>query len=558
MLRRAMLLSVLFGLGMQTSLWGDIINVPDDQPTIQAAIDAAADGDEIIVAPGTYFENIYLLGKAVTLRSSAGPEVTIIDANGSGTVVTCDSGEGPNTIIDGFTITGGVGTEFEVFPGVFWIAGGGMLNGASGPTVSDCRFSGNEALVGGGMSNVSSSPTVTNCTFSGNSSSSGGGMANFNGGSPIVTGCMFSDNWAIGGGGMANRDSDPTVANCTFNDNFAVDSGGGMANWGGAPTVTNCTFSENLTPGQGGGMSNVYSSSPTVTNCTFRDNWSINDRGGGLSAWVGSSPTVANCTFTENTGGGMWMKLNSWMTVTNCILWNNTPNELLGVIPTVTYSDVKGGIAGEGNIDVDPQFVDPNNGDYHLLPGSPCIDAADNTGVPADTQDLDGDGNTDEPVPVDLDGNPRFVDDPDTPDTGNPDGIHPIVDMGAFEFGPPDPCADEDGDGSVTICHIPPGNPDAAHTITVSVNALPAHLAHGDHCGACEEDDGLLMGGNSDVNAELCPTDLDDSGDIGAADVTQLLGSWGPCAGCPADFNGDGVVGAFDLAQLLGAWGPCE
>ena len=66
------------------------------------------------------------------------------------------------------------------------------------------------------------------------------------------------------------------------------------------------------------------------------------------------------------------------------------------------------------------------------------------------------------------------------------------------------------------------------------------------------------MGGGSDVNPEPCPTDLDDSGDIGAEDLAQLLGSWGPCAGCPADFNGDGVVDAFDLAQLLGAWGPCE
>ena len=119
-----------------------------------------------------------------------------------------------------------------------------------------------------------------------------------------------------------------------------------------------------------------------------------------------------------------------------------------------------------------------------MNPGSPAIDAADNTAVPADSADLDDDGDTDEPVPVDLDGNPRFVDDPDTPDTGNPDGINPIVDMGAFEFN----CIDDDADGRVTICHIPPGNPENAHTITVSVNALPAHLAHGDYCGPCEDE----------------------------------------------------------------------
>ena len=416
----SLFVTITISLLLSASTQADIINVPADQPTIQDCIAAAEHGDECVVAPGTYFENINFLGKAITLHSIEGQLVTTINAGGSGTVVTCNSNEGPDTVLQGFTISGGVGTEFEVFPGVFWIAGGGMLNGESGPTVSDCTFSGNEALVGGGMSNVSSSPTVTNCTFSGNSAASGAGMANFNGGSPIVTGCMFSDNWATGGGGMTNRDSDPTVANCTFNDN-----------------------------------------------------WSIMDRGGGLSAWVGSSPTVTNCTFTENRGGGMWMKLSSWMTVTNCILWNNTPTELLGVIPAVTYSDVKGGIAGEGNIDADPRFVDPNNGDYHLLPGSPCIDAADNTAVP-------------EAIVTDLDGNPRFVDDPNTDDTGF--GEPPIVDMGAYEF--QDPCADDDGDGRITICHLPPANPDNARTILVSMRALPAHLTHGDHCGPCEDGGG--------------------------------------------------------------------
>ncbi len=85
---------------------------------------------------------------------------------------------------------------------------------------------------------------------------------------------------------------------------------------------------------------------------------------------------------------------------------------------TVAFSDVQGGFAGIGNIDADPLFVDPANGDYRLRPGSPCIDAADTTAVPGD-------------ITTDLDGNPRFIDDPATADTGN--GVcH--VDMGAYEF----------------------------------------------------------------------------------------------------------------------------
>jgi hypothetical protein len=85
----------------------------------------------------------------------------------------------------------------------------------------------------------------------------------------------------------------------------------------------------------------------------------------------------------------------------------------------------------EGNIDMDPLFVNPTNGDFTLLPNSPCIDAADNTAVPADIADVDSDGDTDEPLPWDISGNPRFIDQPEVPDTGN--GTVPIVDMGAFE-----------------------------------------------------------------------------------------------------------------------------
>ncbi|MFQ5530634.1 MAG: hypothetical protein ACE5FP_09870, partial [Gemmatimonadota bacterium] len=75
-----------------------IINVPGDQPTVQDGINAAVSGqDEIVVAPGTYLETIDFLGKAITLRSSDGPEVTIIDGTGFFHVVQCVNGEGPDT-----------------------------------------------------------------------------------------------------------------------------------------------------------------------------------------------------------------------------------------------------------------------------------------------------------------------------------------------------------------------------------------------------------------------------------------------------------------------------
>ncbi len=370
--------------------------------SIQTAIDNAVDTDEIVVAPGTYNEAINFLGKAITLRSSDGPEVTIIDGTGFFThVVQCVSGEGLDTILDGFTITGG-----NARGNIPDNLGGGMLNTESSPTVMNCVFSGNTAQAGGGMYNyLGSFPTVTNCTFSGN----------------LVAG---------GGGGMSNALSSPTVTDCTFSGNAAGVVGGAMYNIGGTPMVTNCTFSDN-SAGGGGGMFNRDNSSPIVT---------------------------------------------------NCIVWGSTNGEIVnlpGAAPTVSYSDVQGGWPGLGNIDADPLFVDPDNGNLRLQPGSPCIDAGDNIAVPAG-------------ITTDLDGNPRFVDDPDTIDSGN--GDPPIVDMGAYEFQGAPPCPWDcggDDDGNVGI---------------VDFLAL---LAQWGTLGSCN-------------------IDGDGSG-VGINDFLALLANWGPC-----------------------------
>ncbi len=205
MTRNTILASVLFGLGIQTSVLADIINVPGDQPTIQEAIDAASDGDEVVVAPGTYNEAISLLGKAITLRSSDGPEVTTIDANGSDTVVRCDGWEGPETVITGFTITGGKAE-----------GGGGMYNFGT-PTVTHCRFIGNHAKFGGGgmYNEQGSSARVINCTFNGNSAPIGGGMYNCCEASPKIINCTLANNNADLAGGIFNSGpgTNPMVIN---------------------------------------------------------------------------------------------------------------------------------------------------------------------------------------------------------------------------------------------------------------------------------------------------------------------------------------------------------
>ena len=452
--------------------------------TIQVAIDDANNGDQIAAMPGTYYEAVNFLGKAVWLYSSGGPNDTTIDGTGAYHVVQCISGEGAGTVLEGFTITGG--NAYGLFPDR---CGGGMYNEGSSPTVTNCTFSGNSAGDGGGMYNYdNSSPTVTNCTFSGNSAGDGGGMYNYDNSSPTVTGCTFTGNTVTSngggmsniqssptvtgctfsgnttdygdGGGMFNSQSSPAVTNCTFTGNTVTWEGGGMYNLSSSPTVTNCTFSGN-TAFNGGGMYNSMSmSSPTVTNCTFSGNTAEYGSGGGMYNFADSNPTVTNCTFSGNTaesgagggmynsqssptvtnctftgngaGGGMHNFYSSNPTLTNCILWGDSPNEIFdddNSSTTVTYSDVGGGYAGTGNIDADPNFVDAASGNLRLSYGSPCIDAADSAALL--------------PMPysaLDLDGNIRFVDVSSITNTGS--GPLEFLDMGAYEY----PCNWSEGD----------------------------------------------------------------------------------------------------------------
>ena len=208
-----------------TSLTQDNIHyVPSEYPTIQAAINAAVDDDQIVVASGTYAETIDLLGKAVTLRSSAGAGSTVIDGNDAGTVVRCVSGESQNTVIDGFTITGGQGNSAND-------SGGGMFNSNSHPTITNCIVIANQAGDdGSGMLNLNSSPTVSGCQFIDNiGPADGGAMYNKNNSNPTIVGCVFMGNQSVGagfthaGGAMVNHSgSSPTITNCEFINNFAT------------------------------------------------------------------------------------------------------------------------------------------------------------------------------------------------------------------------------------------------------------------------------------------------------------------------------------------------
>ena len=206
---RGIVLFTIF-ISFQSVIFSAVIKVPGDYPTIQDAIDAAVAGDTVLVAPGTYVENIDFKGKGITVKGDQGAGVTIIDGNQAGSVVTCKSGEDEKSVLEGFTITNGSGTL--VYLGYYF---------------------------GGGMYNEHSNPTVTNCIFTGNSAEFGGGMLNMEHGNAKVMNCTFTGNSAWAGGGMYNGQSSPMVTNCTFADNSANDFGGGMYNSSSNPTVTN-------------------------------------------------------------------------------------------------------------------------------------------------------------------------------------------------------------------------------------------------------------------------------------------------------------------------------
>ncbi|MBU0755276.1 MAG: right-handed parallel beta-helix repeat-containing protein [Planctomycetes bacterium] len=427
-------LAVLFSLAV--SGFSETIHIPGDLPTIQAGIDAAIVGDIVLVAPGTYTENLDFLGKAITLRSSVGSASTIINGGmpsdpQKGSVVTFSMGEERDSVLEGFTLYKGTGTydEYDWFAnggGVYCVDssptlidivfsnnsvswdGGGFYCLSGNPRLSRCTFLHNRALAyysygdgGGGMYNRSGNPELTDCTFIENHSEWEGGGFHNAGGHPLIIDCRFDGNSAISGGGLHTQDSPITMEGCLFADNTGFnggaidhddgdpiftdclfihntgDSGGGIYNWGGPLTIKNCRFIENTSSFSGGAIA-LWEGRLNASNCLFIENEA--PQGGGL--YNRSYATMTNCTLCNNTagvnGGGLYNIEASRSRLINCILWGDTPEEIFNhefAYCLVSYSCIQGGFPGEGNIDADPLFVAERNRDYHLTYHSPCRDA---------------------------------------------------------------------------------------------------------------------------------------------------------------------------------------
>src|SRR5262249_50476569 len=152
-------LAIVFALaGGAAPAGAATIHVPADFATIQQAIAAAAPGDTVLVAPGTYVENISFLGKAVIVAAEQGPAATIIDGNGAGSVVSFTSGETRGAILRGFTIRNGANT----------FNGGGVLVQNSSPSIVGNWITGNGSCSGAGLYSGFGSPLIQDNTIARN------------------------------------------------------------------------------------------------------------------------------------------------------------------------------------------------------------------------------------------------------------------------------------------------------------------------------------------------------------------------------------------------------
>jgi len=338
----------------------------------------------------------------------------------------------------------------------------------------------------------------------------------------IIKNCIIASNAAVMASGIYCKQSSPAIVDCLIRNNYAAIFGGaGLYNENSDTTVINSKFMLNFCDinetGEGGDGGAIYNqaSSPVMTNCEFKCNTAMRN-GGGIYNWD-SMPEYINCTFSGNiadvNGGGIFNDIlfPGQVIIKSSVLWGNSDSngmadeysQIGGNLPVVYSSCIQDEIPSDGdvpfggifnkNIDFNPLFVnDPNPGpdglwdgtddcigNLKLQYGSPCIEVGNNSYLPADSFDLDNDGDMNEPVSIDLADHLRLID-------RDRDFIA-TVDMGAYERG---------------VC---PGNPDLDGSGLVNFADFAMFAARwlDDDCdchGSCC--DGADLDSNEEVNSD--------------------------------------------------------
>ena len=323
-----------------------IHTVPGNFPTIQAAINASVNGDTVVAAPGTYYENINFRGKNIVVTSQyyLNKNKTFISStiiNGSNpafadtaSCVIFNHGETAAAVLQGFTITGGKGSRWADIHGAgIFREGGGILIEQSSPTI---------------LHNFISANTVTN-----------------------TTGVV-----ATGGGGIRAGDGNPAICSNAILFNQAGYGPGIVLNYTGG-RITNNVIASNTGGQKFNGGSGIWAI----------DNYSA-------ATIVIENNTIVNNTssLAGGTGGVLIWGCNN-VALSNNIIYGNSPAtqvKNINAILAISYSNIQGGFSGLGNINQDPLFG-PNN--YYLSNGSPCIDAGNQSMVYYDMEDPSNLGN---------------------------------------------------------------------------------------------------------------------------------------------------------------------
>ena len=367
-----------------------------------AAIAAAANGDTVLVCPGTYIGRVIFFGKSVALRSVAGPAVTILDGDGRTAVVAFGSGEGPSAVLEGFTVRNAGATD---------IASGrvAIRTSVSSPVIRRNVITDNDAI---GISVFFGSPVIEENIISRNTRPGDAGAAISVQGftSAVIRRNIITSNSTGSGGGILLRDAGaPLIERNLIAGNVASTGGGGIAIVGSSEaTIVGNTIVQNQAVAYGGGISwQVSSGRIVLVNNTISDN----DAPTGSALFADGNDASA-LVFNNNITGATWRDA-VYCGVSgdvrppgfyfNNVFSSPTGSEYLGTCANQTGVN--------GNISAWPQYADNVAGDYHLLGISPSIDAG--SGAPAELPALD------------VDGHARALD-------GNGDGT-PVVDVGADE-----------------------------------------------------------------------------------------------------------------------------
>ena len=404
-----------------------------DFTVIQEGINTAINGDTILVHPGIYYENINITDKIITLGSlflTSGDSIfiaqTIIDGNDLDSTVKFWDINDTTCVLNGFTIRNGNAI----------INGGGIYCYYSSPQILNCIITENYSDPdGGGIYCDHSNPVlINNNIYNNNAYHSGGGIA-CKYSSPFLNNNNINCNSTyIGkGGGIYFYYSSPSIINCTISDNISFSGGGAISfmNSNGYALINNIL--KNNTASSGGGLYfHGQSNGVGINNLIINNNTTYN--GGGIFI-SNSHPDLINCTISNNiassNGGGLFFTNFNHSNIINTIVWENeaeTGDQIClnssNSDPNFYYSNIENGFNGfgftgtasiedydgeyENNIMLNPLFIEPETGNFHLLENSPCI----NAGTP-DTTGLN--------LPeFDLDGNPRISGD--------------RIDMGCYEF----------------------------------------------------------------------------------------------------------------------------